>query len=247
MKRALFIAHDWDPVRTQTYPGLLGSVLQEWGWEVEVHSFLFEDRGFVTQNFDFLVVLGAAESATDTHLPWLQEESAFIHSVMERGVPTFGVCFGAQLLSTLMGGSVYRLDDGEFGAFELNSFAPKFVTPGPWLEIHGEGLNAPPQSTVLAETAACTQGFLAPGVMGVQFHPEIDRPAFESLLAKWRETGSVNALKKFGMSRSEVLELIDQFQDLWRFDIKMLLSRFFAVTGISDVGEATSLQRLQSN
>lgn len=228
MEKVLFLAHDWDLERAEHYPGLLRTVFSDWGWDIEVRSFFSSERTFVAESFDFLVVLGAAESVDDNY-KWMDEETEFILNTRKRGIPILGICFGAQLLASIFGGSVYRLNQPELGFTEISTTAPLFIDSGPWLQIHGDGFKPPSQSSQIAENSYCSQAFLTGGVLGVQFHPEMDRGAFEALMEEWDETGAGGMLQKFDLSASEILERIDSYRDQWITGIKSMLTRFLTL------------------
>ena len=84
-----------------------------------------EGRGFEVVTIDprldrlpespdgFAAILSGGGTAdthqTDEH-PWLIHEVALLRRAIEAGVPTMGLCLGAQLLTEAAGGTVYRCD-----------------------------------------------------------------------------------------------------------------------------------------
>ena len=54
---------------------------------------------------------------TDEH-PWLIHEVALLRAAIAAGVPTMGLCLGAQLLTEAAGGTVYRCEPPEVGWYE---------------------------------------------------------------------------------------------------------------------------------
>ncbi len=62
---------------------------------------------------DGLVVMGGPMSATsDEGFPTREAEIAILVEALDAGIPTLGVCLGAQLLAAAGGGSVYRDPQG---------------------------------------------------------------------------------------------------------------------------------------
>jgi GMP synthase-like glutamine amidotransferase len=52
-----------------------------------------------------MIILGSSTSVHDA-LPWQRELSAWLLPKMKAGVPTFGICYGHQLIAHLFGGKV---------------------------------------------------------------------------------------------------------------------------------------------
>ncbi|MGH8933919.1 MAG: type 1 glutamine amidotransferase [Egibacteraceae bacterium] len=123
--------------------------------------------------FDFVVVLGSAESVYDTSLPWIAAELELVRGAIAHDVPVLGVCFGAQLLARALGGRVTPLGTYELGWHEIHTSAPGFLPSGPWWEFHSDAFTVPPGATEIARTALCPQAFTYGPHLGVQFHPEI--------------------------------------------------------------------------
>lgn len=117
--------------------------------------------------------------------PWLIEEKKFIRQVIDNDIPVLGICLGAQLISDVLGGTVTRLSNPEYGwvsvsrndrATENHPFSsviPPHLTVFQW---HQDTFSIPPGSIPLFQSAACpNQGFAYNNtVMGLQFHPELD-------------------------------------------------------------------------
>ena len=47
------------------------------------------------------------------------------------------------------------------------------VASGPWPQFHLDVVEAPPDARVVATNSCGTQAFTLPGVLAVQFHPEV--------------------------------------------------------------------------
>jgi GMP synthase (glutamine-hydrolysing) len=104
-------------------------------------------------------------------------------SVLERGVPVLGICYGAQLMAELLGGRVKRTPFREYGPAKLERLGESSVlladfngTESVWMS-HQDAITEPPPGAV---SVARTEG--APvavfedqrrRLFGVQFHPEV--------------------------------------------------------------------------
>ncbi len=104
--RVLFVQHQDD-----CPPGHVGDRVRQRGAEVEVvraqASHLPDPR-----DFDLVVPLGCYDSAYDDSLPYLGRELDLLAAAVESDVPVFGICFGAQLLSRVLGGQVRPAPSG---------------------------------------------------------------------------------------------------------------------------------------
>jgi len=103
-------------------------------------------------------------------------------ALFEAGVPVLGICYGAQLLAQVLGGTVARTGTREYGrtAMTVSATSPLFAEqPGEqqvWMS-HGDSIvGAPPGFRVTASTAKAPVAALESpdrGLYGVQFHPEV--------------------------------------------------------------------------
>jgi GMP synthase (glutamine-hydrolysing) len=102
-------------------------------------------------------------------------------AVFELGIPTLGICYGAQLLALELGGRVDRTDVSEFGRTDLTASGGRLFATLPddqtvWMS-HRDTVVAPPTgATVFAaseHTPVAAFEDDARGLYGVQFHPEV--------------------------------------------------------------------------
>jgi GMP synthase (glutamine-hydrolysing) len=105
-------------------------------------------------------------------------------AVFDSGIPVLGICYGAQLMTQLLGGRVERTGKGEYGRTTLNRFGssvlfsdwPPVGTSDVWMS-HGDAITEAPKgfiataSTPDAPVAALHDPDLR--LYGVQFHPEV--------------------------------------------------------------------------
>lgn len=104
-------------------------------------------------------------------------------AIFDLGVPILGICYGAQLMATSLGGEVSRTGTGEYGRTELRA------TEGPtvlldelasvqsvWMSHTDTITAAPPGFSITAstdETPVAVFEDSGRGLFGVQFHPEV--------------------------------------------------------------------------
>jgi len=135
-----------------------------------------------------LVVMGGASSAaSDEGFPTRLEELALLADAVAAGVPTLGVCLGAQLLAAATGGSVHPGEQPEIGWAPVTLSADAEIDPlfagcpqtFNVLHWHGETFHLPPAATHLAASASYrNQAFrVGDAAWGLQFHIEVDRAA----------------------------------------------------------------------
>lgn len=133
---------------------------------------------------DAALVLGAAAHVNDSEAyPWMAEDVRVVGHLLARGVPTLGVCLGAQLVAAAAGGTVERAAEPEIGWYEvaLEEAAADDPLIGPLpqrfesFQWHSYVAAPPAGAEALARSAHCLQAFRladAPA-WGIQFHAEV--------------------------------------------------------------------------
>jgi GMP synthase (glutamine-hydrolysing) len=198
---------------------LFGPVIADAGHALEEWSFAANGRPPLDRH-DAVLVFGGAMHADqeDTHA-WLKDELAWLEGLLERRVPTLGICLGSQLLARAAGSRVGALAEPEIGWFEvelteegaadpvLSALPPRFEA----LQWHHYGHELPDGAVALARNSACLQGFrLGETCWGVQFHPEVTEPQLELWIAEDAEPAEHERL------RSETRKQIGRWNDLGR-------------------------------
>lgn len=149
---------------------------------------------------DLVLLLGSEWSVYwDQVSREVQAESALIREANRTGVPIFGICFGSQMISHALGGSVQRATRPEVGWHRVDSAAPAVITPGPWLQWHFDVFTPPPGWEVMATSPSGPQAIRSGRTFATQFHPE----ANESMLAAW--TAGSDDLVRLGLSADDVM------------------------------------------
>jgi GMP synthase (glutamine-hydrolysing) len=101
--------------------------------------------------------------------------------IFELGVPTLGICYGAQLLALDLGGRVDRTGVSEFGKTAMSVTESRLLKDTPaeqtvWMSHRDTVVAAPEGASVVASSPATpVAAFEAPdrALYGVQFHPEV--------------------------------------------------------------------------
>jgi GMP synthase-like glutamine amidotransferase len=133
------------------------------------------------QDFVAIVAMGGPMSVNDeAEHRWLIAEKRLVREAIDKGRAVVGVCLGAQVIASALGGRVYRNTAREIGWF------PVSATPAPasvslrWpdeltvFHWHGETFDLPSGAVRLASSEGClNQAFqIGDRVVGLQFHLE---------------------------------------------------------------------------
>lgn len=217
--RTAFLQHSqWD------VPGLLGERSRQLGFVTRPYRADHGPDDLPTVDmFDLLVVMGSAESVTDGSVGWIEHERRLVAGAVGAGIPVLGICFGAQLLAQVLGGTVCRASRPEIGWRLLATDDPVRIPAGPWVLWHEDRFTAPAGAEVVARTEESLQAFVFESHTGVQFHPEADRDIVSHWVADARARGRLDAgtaeelLGGFGPDgagpAAQTRTLFDQFVD----------------------------------
>lgn len=135
--------------------------------------------------FAGLAITGSHDMVTDDR-PWIAPTLRWVADAVKAGHPTFGICFGHQLMAHALGGRAgYHPGGPEIGTVPVALTAdagadPLFSAlpdPFPVHVTHSQtALELPPDAVLLASSAhEAHQAFrLGDCAWGVQFHPEFD-------------------------------------------------------------------------
>jgi GMP synthase (glutamine-hydrolysing) len=157
---------------------------------VEVHA----DAGLpALTGVDALLVFGGSQQVDqeDEH-PWLLREDAFLAEALERGLPTLGVCLGAQLLAKAAGAWAGPSERPEAGWTEVVLTAAGAADPVlgalperfDAFQLHEYTYAVPDGGVELARSESNTQAFRLGRAWAVQFHPEVRQAQVEGWLVE---------------------------------------------------------------
>ena len=173
---------------------LFGPLVAEAGHELDEWSFEWGTQPpQPLERYDAVFVFGGAmhPDQDDLH-PWLRVELDWLRDLVDRQVPTLGICLGSELLAKAAGAWVGELAAPELGwsevalteAGEADTVLSALPSRFEALQWHHYGHELPGGAVALAENTASLQAFrLGDMCWGVQFHPEVTEPQLERWIA----------------------------------------------------------------
>jgi GMP synthase-like glutamine amidotransferase len=187
-------------------PGFVGHRLREHGYAFTECHREHPDRWPDLDGVELVLALGSEWNVYRPETAVLVEaEAALVREVWDRDVPLLGICFGAQVASHALGGTVSRTPTPEVGWYDLEVApgAPAGSVPsGPWLMWHHDVFTVPAGFTALAANAVGPQLIRGGRVLATQFHPE----ATETMVARWLGMGGADQLRRDGLDPDHLLE-----------------------------------------
>jgi GMP synthase-like glutamine amidotransferase len=186
--RALFVQHDH-----VSPTGPVAGRLRERGFEVD-EILVVDEANFSTPNvafqfpdladYDLIVPMGSPWGAWDDTCigNWLLPEVEWVGDAIARDIPVLGICFGGQLISRALGGTVSRSPKAEIGWTAIHTDDPSLVSAGPWFHFHYDRWTVPEGATEIARNAVASQAFTVGRSLAVQFHPELTGDTLEGWL-----------------------------------------------------------------
>ncbi len=184
----------------------------------EVYDYVAADEPPSLSNADGVIVAGSTAGVYERNEnPWMDEEAALVRELVEREVPTLGVCFGHQLVNYALGGSVehhgltnelVRVDLADDPLFDgVSPVVP--AVHGDHVAELGDGM-VPIGSTAYNEYFATRHRDVP--LWTTQFHPEFTDELYPKIAADfgWEENGlsfdEVNGERVF----ENFVELVDR-------------------------------------
>jgi GMP synthase (glutamine-hydrolysing) len=147
--------------------------------EARVYSELVSYRASVEEikshNPAALILSGGPASVYSDDAPRMDP------AIFLQGIPTLGICYGAQLLALELGGKVEKTGSGEYGKVEMRVGGGRLFASLPkeqtaWMS-HRDTVVAPPEGASIVATSEHTPVAAfedhARALYGVQFHPEV--------------------------------------------------------------------------
>jgi GMP synthase (glutamine-hydrolysing) len=164
---------------------------------------------------DGVVITGSTAGVYEEQdRPWIGELEAFVRDLVDRRVPTLGVCFGHQVVNAALGGSVEPADDVTRLVETDLAEDPLFEGVSPVVPaVHGDRVTETgDRLDVIASTdyneAFGTRHAAAP-LWTVQFHPEFTADLVDRLRADFGWTDTEHSFESV-----ETLPVFDNFRRL---------------------------------
>ncbi|HEY7399386.1 MAG TPA: type 1 glutamine amidotransferase [Actinomycetota bacterium] len=145
--------------------------------------------------YDGVLSLGAIAGVEDeADLRWMSVERQLLEKAVAGGVPTLGVCFGAQLLASVGGAPVRKAERPEIGWAQVEMASETAGDPvlgalGPRptvFQFHYDTFGEPENGSIVGRTGALNQVVkVGEKAWGVQFHLEVSPGAIYSWIATY--------------------------------------------------------------
>ena len=191
------------------------------------------------EGLDAALVLGAAANVHEREQhPWIAGELAVTAELLDRSVPTLGVCLGAQLVAAAAGGTVRRAQRPEIGWYDVElepaaagdpvvgDLPPRFTS----FQWHSYEAVPPAGSTVLARSEHALQAFRLADrpAWGIQFHAEVS----DADAAYWIEHYDVDPdAVAMGLDPAALQRETDERMAHWHALGRALFERFLSAHG----------------
>lgn len=168
------------------------------------------------------IVITGSSANVPTRDAWMVRMEEWLRSVVPSGVPTFGICFGHQILAQALGGEVVRNPRGrEIGTTKIVKREHDPIFEGLGDEFlanvtHLDTVARLPEGAVSLAYSSLEEHQairFSPSCYGVQFHPEIDADVMrgyvemrrEILLAEGLDADGIHAAIGEGSAGAETL------------------------------------------
>jgi GMP synthase (glutamine-hydrolysing) len=192
-------------------------------------------------DFDAVMVFGGSMNVDQegSH-PWLAPEKELLRGLLRDGVPTLGVCLGAQLLAEAAGARPRRAENPEIGWYDIELTAaagedpvfgalPEHFVGFQW---HGFEFPLPPGAVALARSPACLQAYRAgEAAWGIQFHAEV---TLDSIAAWLAESDDDEDRRRRGVDPERLLAESDRRIGAWNELGRELSARFLEAAAARD-------------
>jgi GMP synthase-like glutamine amidotransferase len=188
--------------------GLVGARLGEVGFSFERNEREYPREWKSLAGVDLLLLLGSEWSVYwEGNEKEVAAEADLVTTAMQRGVPIFGICYGAQLIAHALGGTVTRSHTPEVGWHVVSSTAYPDLLSGTWLQWHYDVFTLPSSLQSVAVNDVGPQAMLGRRVLATQFHPE----ATLDIITRWSTGAGAVELSKLGIDAKHLCEMsVDQ-------------------------------------
>lgn len=158
------------------YNQLIARRVRECNVYCEVHPYTISLEKIKEMNPKGIIFTGGPNSVYGDDSPRCEKE------IFELGIPILGICYGSQLMSYMLGGSVKTAPVSEYGKTEVcvDSESALFAGVGEttvcWMSHTDYIENAPEDFKIIGHTPVCPVAAMenaAKNLYAVQFHPEV--------------------------------------------------------------------------
>ncbi|MCO5497675.1 type 1 glutamine amidotransferase [Enterococcus casseliflavus] len=158
-------------------PGSIREWSKKHGHEMYIyHPYQFDGVLPSEEETDMLIILGGPMSPNDK-IDWIFEERVLIKKLLDKNIPIFGACYGAQQIAKTLGYSVTKSPHKEVGwapVYLKSNIIPDIPDKLIALHWHEEMFEVPDNAIHLfSSDLVNNQGYLlGDNVIGLQFHFE---------------------------------------------------------------------------
>ena len=173
MKNELVIVLDFGG----QYNQLVARRVRECNVYCEIYSYKIDIEKIKAMNPKGIILTGGPNSCYEPDSPTYSEE------LFKLGIPVLGLCYGAQLMSHVLGGKVEKADVREYGKTEViidkkdsKVFENVSATTTCWMSHFDYISQVAPGFEITAHTADCPVAAAenaAEKLYAIQFHPEV--------------------------------------------------------------------------
>ena len=164
-----------------------------------------------------VILSGGPASVYDAEAPTIDS------GLFELGVPVLGICYGMQLMTHLLGGSVHRAEKREYGFAKLDIQHAGVLFEGvedttSWMS-HGDSISSLPEGFSITATTSNTPVAAFENAerkfYGLQFHPEVEHTRDgRRLLSNFLDTcGCKRDWTMAGFAEDAIAEIREQVGD----------------------------------
>ena len=169
-------------------PGLFDAFANTQGLPLRIHRLYQRDPlPASVDEFSGLCILGSPASVNDDKAEFRALEQLIVQARARR-IPVIGHCFGGQILSKALGGTIGPTPHPEIGWSHLQSDATDWFGSNqfPMFQWHFETFSIPADAVRIATGTLCeNQAFCVDDIhLGMQFHCEVDGPKVDGWLDK---------------------------------------------------------------